>query len=153
MELWYFFCLSAAEGSRKLMKPKHISPGKTELTKSIIKKFSLSFWVCKVCINSNIYIYIYINVYSEIHMRCSRENAVIHRECIAASRTGHGIILNWNFSEELMQTLHDQNCVDFYNSIFPGEAKMCLGFMSFRAPSVALKQENYHANPQICNQL
>ncbi len=47
---------------------------------------------------------------------------------------------------ELVQTLHAQydkeNGVDFYNSVFPGEAKMCLGFMSFRAPSEALKQKN-----------
>ncbi len=69
----------------------------------------------------------------------------------ATSRTGHGNILKWNSSEdtelcftlELMQTLHAQNDkengVDFYNSVFPGEAKMCLGFMSFYAPSAALK--------------
>ncbi len=33
VELWSLFCLSAEEGARKLMKPKHTfaSPGKTEL--------------------------------------------------------------------------------------------------------------------------
>ncbi len=36
--------------------------------------------------------------------------------------------------------------MDFYNSVFPGEVKMCLGFMSFRAPPAALKEKNYH-NP------
>ncbi len=45
-----------------------------------------------------------------------------------------------------IQTLHAQNdrenCVDFYNSVFAGEAKMCLSFMSFRAPAAALKQKN-----------
>ncbi len=47
-----------------------------------------------------------------------------------------------------MQTLHAQNDnennVGFYNPVFPEEAKMCLGFMSFRAPPAALKQKNYH---------
>ncbi len=39
--------------------------------------------------------------------------------------------------------LHDkENGVEFYNSVFPGEAKMCLYFMSFRAPPAALKQNN-----------
>ncbi len=51
-----------------------------------------------------------------------------------------------------MQTLCAQkdkeNGVDFYNSVFPGEAKMCLGFMSLRAPSGALKQKNYHNSPK-----
>ncbi len=37
-----------------------------------------------------------------------------------------------------------ENCVDFYNSFFPGEAKMCLDFMNFRAPPAALKQKNKH---------
>ncbi len=45
----------------------------------------------------------------------------------------------------IIQTLHAQNdkenCVDFYNLVFPGEAKMCLGFMSFCAPPAALKQK------------
>ncbi len=36
------------------------------------------------------------------------------------------------------------NGVDFYNSVFPGEAKMCWGLMSVRAPSAALKQKNVH---------
>ncbi len=37
-----------------------------------------------------------------------------------------------------------ENGVDFYNSVFPGEVKMCLVFMSFRALSAALKQKNKH---------
>ncbi len=37
-----------------------------------------------------------------------------------------------------------KNGLDFYNSVFPGESKMRLGFMSLRAPSTALKQKNYH---------
>ncbi len=57
------------------------------------------------------------------------------------------------YTIELIQTLygqHDkQNCVDFYNSVFPGETKMCLDFMSFRAPSAALKQKNYHNSPNM----
>ncbi len=52
-----------------------------------------------------------------------------------------------------MQTLYAQNdkenSVDFCNSVFPGEVKMCLGFMSFRAPSTALKQKNYHNSPNM----
>ncbi len=39
------------------------------------------------------------------------------------------------FTLELIQTLYAQsdkeNRVDFYNSVFQGEAKMCLGLMSF----------------------
>ncbi len=54
---------------------------------------------------------------------------------------------------ELIETLFAQNdqenCVDFYNLVFPGEAKMCLGFMSFRAPSVALKPKNCHNTPNM----
>ncbi len=35
-----------------------------------------------------------------------------------------------------------EKCMNFFlNLIFPGEAKMCLGFMSFRAPPSALKQK------------
>ncbi len=49
------------------------------------------------------------------------------------------------YTLELIQPLHaqndEENCVDLYNSDFPGEAKMCLGFMSFRAPPAALKQK------------
>ncbi len=45
-----------------------------------------------------------------------------------------------NYPLELIQTLYGQNDkengVDFYYSDFPGEAKMCLGFMSFRAPVI-----------------
>ncbi len=50
------------------------------------------------------------------------------------------------FTLELIQTLYAQNenGVDFYNSVFPGEAKMCFDFMTFRAPSEALKPKNYH---------
>ncbi len=39
-----------------------------------------------------------------------------------------------------------ENGVDFYNSVFPGEVKMCLGFMSFRAVSAALKLPKYVTN-------
>ncbi len=57
------------------------------------------------------------------------------------------------FALELIQTLYAQNDkekgVNFYNAGFPGEAKMCLGFMSFRAPSAALKQNNYHNSPNM----
>ncbi len=52
-----------------------------------------------------------------------------------------------------METLYPQNDeengVDFYNSVFPGEVKMCLGFKSFRAPPAALKQTNYHNSPNM----
>ncbi len=41
---------------------------------------------------------------------------------------------------EFIQTLYVQNdkekVVNFYNLVFPGEAKMGLGFISFRAPSI-----------------
>ncbi len=41
---------------------------------------------------------------------------------------------------EFIQTLYAQNdkekVVNFYNLVFPGEAKMGLGFISFRAPSL-----------------
>ncbi len=57
------------------------------------------------------------------------------------------------YTLELLQILHAQkdnvNCVGFYNLAFPGEAKMCLGFMSFRAPPAALKQKNYHNSPNM----
>ncbi len=50
------------------------------------------------------------------------------------------------FTLELVQDLHalidKENCKDFYNSVYPGEAKMCLDFMSFRAPPASLKQKN-----------
>ncbi len=42
-----------------------------------------------------------------------------------------------------------ENGVDFYNSVFPGEAKICLGFMSFRARSAALKQKKNHNSPNM----
>ncbi len=49
------------------------------------------------------------------------------------------------YTLELIQTLYAQNVIEngvnFHNSVFPGEAKMCFGFMSFRAPSAALKHE------------
>ncbi len=49
--------------------------------------------------------------------------------------------------------MHAQNdkedCVEFYNTVFPGEAKMRLGFMSFRAPPAALKQKTYHNSPNM----
>ncbi len=57
------------------------------------------------------------------------------------------------FTLELIQNLHAQNDkengVDFYYSVFPGEAKKCLSFMSFRAPYSALKQKNYHNSPNM----
>ncbi len=50
------------------------------------------------------------------------------------------------YTLKLIQTMHAQNnkdnCMDFYNSGFQGEAEMCLGFMSFRAPPAAPKQKN-----------
>ncbi len=50
-----------------------------------------------------------------------------------------------SYTLELIQTLHAQNdkgnCMDVNNSDFPGEAKMFLGFMSFRAPPAALKRK------------
>ncbi len=56
------------------------------------------------------------------------------------------------YTLELIQIVHAQNDkengVDFYNSVIPGEVKMCLGFMSFRALSAALKQKNYHNSPK-----
>ncbi len=57
------------------------------------------------------------------------------------------------YTLELIETLFakddQENCVDFLNLVFPGEAKMCLGFMSFRAPSATLKQRNYHNYPNM----
>ncbi len=57
------------------------------------------------------------------------------------------------YTLELIQIVHAQNDkengVDIYNLVFPGEAKMCLGFMSFRVPSSALKQKNYHNSPNM----
>ncbi len=37
----------------------------------------------------------------------------------------------------------------FKNPVFPGEAKICLGWMHFRAPPAALKQNNYHNSPNV----
>ncbi len=46
---------------------------------------------------------------------------------------------------ELVQAMYAQKDkekgVDFYNSVFPAEVKMRLGFMNFCAPSAALKQK------------
>ncbi len=57
------------------------------------------------------------------------------------------------YTLEVIQTLYAQNDkengMDFYNVVSPGEVKMCLGFMSFRAPSAALKQKNYHNSPNM----
>ncbi len=57
------------------------------------------------------------------------------------------------YTLELIQTLYAQNDkvngVGFYNSVFPGEAKMCFGFMSFRTPSAALKLKNCHNSPNM----
>ncbi len=53
---------------------------------------------------------------------------------------------------ELVQAMYaqkDKKGVDVYNSVFPAEVKMCLGFMSFCAPSAALKQENYQDSPNM----
>ncbi len=51
------------------------------------------------------------------------------------------------YTLELIQTLYaqndKQNCVNFYNSVFPGEAKMCLGFMSFRAFLFIMKKRGF----------
>ncbi len=77
--------------------------------------------------------------------------------------SGHDNIFKCNSSEdttgilyytlELIQTLYGQkdkeNGVDFYNSVIPGEVKMCLGLMSFRALSAALKQKNSHNSPNM----
>ncbi len=52
------------------------------------------------------------------------------------------------FTLELIQALHTQNdkenCKDFHNKVYPGEAKMCLDCMSFRASPASLKQKNSH---------
>ncbi len=57
------------------------------------------------------------------------------------------------YTLELIQTLYaendKENGKEFYNSVFPGEVKMCLVNMSFRAPSSALKQKNYHNSPNM----
>ncbi len=57
------------------------------------------------------------------------------------------------YTLELLPALYadndKENDVDFYNSVFPGEVKSCLVFMSFRAPSAALKQKNYHNSPNM----
>ncbi len=57
------------------------------------------------------------------------------------------------YTLELIQTLYGQNDkengVDFFNSVFLGEVKMCFGFMSFRALSAALKQKNCHNSPNM----
>ncbi len=54
------------------------------------------------------------------------------------------------FTLELIQTVYAQNDkengVELYNSVFPGEAKKCFGFMSFRA---ALKQKICHNSPNM----
>ncbi len=52
------------------------------------------------------------------------------------------------FTLELIQALHalndKENCKDLNNLVYPGEAKMCIDFMSFRAPPETLKQKNSH---------
>ncbi len=57
------------------------------------------------------------------------------------------------YTLKLIQSLYAQydkeNAVIFYSFVFPGEAKMCFGFMSFRAPSAALKQKIYHNSPDM----
>ncbi len=61
--------------------------------------------------------------------------------------------MKFHLTLDLAQNVYAQNDkvsgVDFNNSVFPGEMKMCLGFMSFRAPSAALKQKNYHNSPTM----
>ncbi len=102
--------------------------------------------------------FIYILKLYIARMRCSRENAVIHR--IAHRSWYHfKMKLLWRYCRELcytfeyLQTLHakndKENGGDFYNLVFPGEANMCLVFMSFRAPSASLKQKNYHNSPNM----
>ncbi len=39
--------------------------------------------------------------------------------------------------------------MDFYNPVFPGKAKVCVGFMSFHASPAALKQKTYHNAPNM----
>ncbi len=55
------------------------------------------------------------------------------------------------FTFELIQALHalndKENCKGFYNSVYPGEAKMCLDFMSFRAPPASLKHKKLSQFP------
>ncbi len=58
-------------------------------------------------------------------------------------------MLHLNINTNLNAQNDKHNYVDFYNSVFPGEAKMCIGFMNFRAPSAALKQKNYHNSPHM----
>ncbi len=57
------------------------------------------------------------------------------------------------YTYELILTLYSQNekenCVDFHNSVFPEEAKMCFGFMSFRARAAAVNKKNYHNSPNM----
>ncbi len=52
----------------------------------------------------------------------------------------------YKHTNRIIQTFYAQNYkengADFYNSVFPGEAKMCLGFMSFRGSPAALKHKN-----------
>ncbi len=51
--------------------------------------------------------------------------------------------MKFHLTLDLAHTVYAQNDkesgVDFNNSVFLEESKMCLGFMSFRAPSSALK--------------
>ncbi len=51
---------------------------------------------------------------------------------------------NLEFIQILRGQNDKENWEDFYNSVFSGEANMCLGFMNFRGPPAALKQKNYH---------
>ncbi len=54
---------------------------------------------------------------------------------------------------ELLQTLHarkdKENCMHFYDLVFPGEAKICLGSMHFHTPHAALKQKNTYYSPNM----
>ncbi len=53
------------------------------------------------------------------------------------SKIRQGTVLHFRVNS-LFAQIDKDNCVDFYNSDFPGKAKLCLGFMSFRPPSSAL---------------
>ncbi len=54
-----------------------------------------------------------------------------------------------NLTQALYAQNDKENGVDFNNMDFPEEARICLGFMNFRAPSAALKLKNYHNSPSM----
>ncbi len=55
-----------------------------------------------------------------------------------------GSVFHFRINISFACSKRKKNCKDFYNSVYPGEPKMCLDFMSFRAPSASLKQKNSH---------